>query len=80
MRKATQITVTPNGYYATVCDDGTMWELDGKEWQQLAPIPQDAKSQKSLLDLFFLKKEDVGIYEAQDLIIELQKHLADLNK
>jgi hypothetical protein len=29
-----------------LCDDGTMWGLDGRQWNELPPIPQDAQEVK----------------------------------
>ena len=38
-RKVVQIAAADVAYMA-LCDDGTMWQLSGRDWDQLPPIPQ----------------------------------------
>jgi hypothetical protein len=39
-RKVVQIA-SHERYTVALCDDGTMWYLIGRVWEQIEPIPQD---------------------------------------
>lgn len=43
MRKITQ-AFPLEGAIIALCDDGTLWGLEGGRWNKLEPIPQDAQS------------------------------------
>jgi hypothetical protein len=45
MRKVTEVSVFEDNVYA-VCDDGSLWRLDGNaRWHELPPIPDPPPEQ-----------------------------------